>query len=601
MTYEHTLPHKIQHWATETPDAPALRQMRDDGSWDTTTWGEYWTTVRRVAKGLALLGHEPGQPVAIVGDNRREWVLAEFGIMASGGCPAPIYTTNTTEQVAYIVRHSKARIAICDRQEQLDKYLQGREQGLIDVDHIVVFDDIAADHEGVMTLDALMTRADADGDDAAFDARMAALTETDIGLLIYTSGTTGQPKGAEYTHANMHSMSTMFRGEYETIINQSEFRYVSYLPLCHAAEQTFTNFCGIESGGVVHFCPEISRIKDYLLAARPTVFFAVPRVWEKFQAALEGNFAKTGGFGGWLIGWARRKEAAAFVETLATNKDVDTFGLRMARKLVINKVKGKLGLDRLVVCGSGAAPISRGTLDFFTSVGIVIHEGFGMTETTGVATTQPLGRPRFGTIGVPFAGVEARISDDGEIQLRGPNMVNGYRDMVEETAELYSADGWLQTGDLGTIDDDGFLRITGRKKDLLITAGGKNVAPAEMEGHLKGIPGIGQAVVVGDRQPYLCALLVLEEEAIPDLCKAAGVSEGRSIAEYASDADVQAFLQAQVESECNAKVARYQTIKKFEVLAEPFSVETGELTPTMKVKRNVVNEKYGDVIARLYG
>ena len=597
--YEFTLPQKIRGWSEATPDAPALREMKDDGSWDTTTWGQYWPIVRSAAKGLIALGHKPGEAVAIVGNNRREWVWSEFGIMAAGGIPAPIYTTNTTEQVAYIVRHSRARIAICDNRIQLDKYLEARSQGLIEVEHIVVFDEIADGAEGVITLAALIAKGDA-AEDAELDSRLANTKESDVGLLIYTSGTTGVPKGAEYTHANMHAMSTMFQNEYPTVLDKADFRYVSYLPLCHAAEQTFTNFCGIQAGGIVHFCPEIGRIKDYLLAARPSVFFAVPRVWEKFQAALEGRFAGTGGLKGWMLRWARKTETKCFERSIATGTEVDTFGRRMANKMVLGKITGALGLDELVVCGSGAAPIARGTLDFFVSIGIVIHEGFGMTETTGVATTQPLGRPRFGTIGQAFAGVEMMISDDGEILLKGPNMIHRYRDMPEETAELFNSDGWLQTGDLGAIDEDGYLRITGRKKDLLITAGGKNVAPAEMEAHLKSIPGIGQAVVVGDRQKYLCALLVLEEEALPDLCKAAGVAEGMTLQECATDHTIRAFLEARVESDCNARVARYQTIKKFEVLPTPFDVDSGELTPTMKVKRNVVNEKYADTIAGMY-
>jgi long-subunit acyl-CoA synthetase (AMP-forming) len=285
--------------------------------------------------------------------------------------------------------------------------------------------------------------------------------------------------------------------------------------------------------------------------------------------------------------------------SIETGKEVDTFQRRLANKLVISKIKSAIGLDELAGAGSGAAPAALSTLEFFASIGILIHEGFGMTETTGMATAQPLGTPRFGSVGQALPGVEIRIADDGEILLRGPNMVPGYLHMPEQTAELYADDGWMRTGDLGALDDDGFLSITGRKKDLLITAGGKNVAPAEMENHLQGIPGVGQAVVVGDRQPYLCAILALEEEALPDLCHAAGV-EVAPLAEIAGNEKVRAFLADRVESDCNTKVARYQTIKKFEVLPHMLSVEGGELTPTMKVKRNVINDKYKSVIDGMY-
>jgi long-chain acyl-CoA synthetase len=325
----------------------------------------------------------------------------------------------------------------------------------------------------------------------------------------------------------------------------------------------------------------------------------VPRVWEKFEAALTTNLLSATGIKAKLAAWARRVELDSFKRSVETGKDVDTLQRRLANKLVISKIKRAIGLDQLVGAGSGAAPAAQSTLEFFASIGVPIHEGFGMTETTGMATAQPLGRPRFGTVGKALPGVEIRLADDGEILLRGLNMVSGYLYMPEKSKELWTDDGWLRTGDLGAIDDDGFLSITGRKKDLLITAGGKNVAPSEMENHLQGIPGVGQAVVVGDRQPYLCAILALEEEALPDLCRAAGIPVA-PLAEIATNEEVRAFLTDRVESDCNSKVARYQTIKKFEVLPHMLSVEGGELTPTMKVKRNVINEKYKAIIDGMY-
>jgi long-subunit acyl-CoA synthetase (AMP-forming) len=322
-------------------------------------------------------------------------------------------------------------------------------------------------------------------------------------------------------------------------------------------------------------------------------------VWEKFEAALGANLSAATGVKARLATWARRVELESAKRSMETGKEVNTLQRRLANKLVISKIKGAIGLDELIGAGSGAAPAALSTLEFFASIGVLIHEGFGMTETTGMATANPLGRARFGSVGQALPGVEIRIADDGEILLRGPNMVSGYLYMPEESAALHTDDGWMRTGDLGALDSDGFLSITGRKKDLLITAGGKNVAPAEMENHLQGIPGIGQAVVVGDRQPYLCAILALEEEALPDLCQLAGVPVA-PLAEIASNEKVRAFLADRVESDCNSKVARYQTIKKFEVLPHMLSVEGGELTPTMKVKRNVINEKYKAIIDGMY-
>ena len=598
MTETWTLPAQIAKFAAERPERTALVEMGPHGDWVSTTWSEYWDAVRGLGKALIALGVQPGDGVALIGNNRRDWVISQMGISAAGAVPAPIYVTNTVEQVAYIVRHCRAKVAICDSQAQLDKYLHALDQGLIDVEHIITMDSIESDREIVTTLAKTIARGSEESD-AEVERRMAAAKPNDLALLIYTSGTTGVPKGAMCSHRGIEAMGQSLIETYPEMMEIDPSRYVSYLPLCHVAEQVFTNFVGLRVGSETYFCADLAKIKDHLVAARPHLFFAVPRVWEKFEAALTTNLLSATGIKAKLTAWARHVEFESFRRSVATGRDVDTFQRRLANKLVISKIKSAIGLDQLLGAGSGAAPASRSTLEFFASIGVPIHEGFGMTETTGMATANPLGRPRFGTVGKPLPGVEVRIAEDGEILLRGANMVSGYLYMADQTADLWTDDGWLRTGDLGAIDQEGFLTITGRKKDLLITAGGKNVAPAEMENHLQGIPGIGQAVVIGDRQPYLCAILALEEEALPDLCQAAGVPVA-SLAEVAKHEKVRAFLADRIESDCNAKVARYQTIKKFEVLPHMLSVDGGELTPTMKVKRNVINDKYKTLIDGMY-
>ncbi|MGB5703632.1 MAG: long-chain fatty acid--CoA ligase [Polyangiales bacterium] len=598
MTETWTLPAQIAKFAAERPERTALVEMGPHGDWVSTTWSEYWDAVRGLGKALIALGVQPGDGVALIGNNRRDWVISQMGISAAGAVPAPIYVTNTVEQVAYIVRHCRAKVAICDSQAQLDKYLHALDQGLIDVEHIITMDSIESDREIVTTLAKTIARGSEESD-AEVERRMAAAKPNDLALLIYTSGTTGVPKGAMCSHRGIEAMGQSLIETYPEMMEIDPSRYVSYLPLCHVAEQVFTNFVGLRVGSETYFCADLAKIKDHLVAARPHLFFAVPRVWEKFEAALTTNLLSATGIKAKLTAWARHVEFESFRRSVATGRDVDTFQRRLANKLVISKIKSAIGLDQLLGAGSGAAPASRSTLEFFASIGVPIHEGFGMTETTGMATANPLGRPRFGTVGKPLPGVEVRIAEDGEILLRGANMVSGYLYMADQTADLWTDDGWLRTGDLGAIDQEGFLSITGRKKDLLITAGGKNVAPAEMENHLQGIPGIGQAVVIGDRQPYLCAILALEEEALPDLCQAAGVPVA-SLAEVAKHEKVRAFLADRIESDCNAKVARYQTIKKFEVLPHMLSVDGGELTPTMKVKRNVINDKYKTLIDGMY-
>jgi long-subunit acyl-CoA synthetase (AMP-forming) len=450
----------------------------------------------------------------------------------------------------------------------------------------------------VTSLADIITRGSLEPDDE-LDRRMAAVEPDDLALLVYTSGTTGVPKGAKCTHRGIDAMGQAFIDILPQMLEIDPSRYVSYLPLCHAAEQTATNFTGLRAASETYFCPDLAKIKDYLVAARPHFFFAVPRVWEKFEAALSANLSAATGLKAMLATWARRVELDGAKRSMETGKGVDTFKRRVANTLVISKIKHAIGLDDLIAAASGAAPTALSTLEFFASIGILIHEDYGMTEATGLATAQPLGMPRFGTVGQALPGVEVCIADNGEILLRGPSMVSGYLHMPDESAALNTDDGWIRTGDLGAVDKDGFLSITGRKKDLLITAGGENVAPAEMENHLQGIPGVGQAVVVGDRQPYLCAILALEEEALPYLCKAAGVPVA-PLAEIASNEKVRAFLANRVESDCNSRVARYQTIKKFEVLPHLLSVEGGELTPTMKVKRNIINVKYKAIIDGMY-
>jgi long-chain acyl-CoA synthetase len=593
-----TLPGQIARLALERPDRKALVEMGPDGGWVSTSWGEYWQTVRDLAKGLISLGMQSGDGVALVGNNRRDWVISQMGISAATGVPAPIYVTNTVDQVAYIVNHCRAKIAICDNQEQFHKYLSAVDRGLIKLEHIITMDALDSEHAMVTSLADVIVRGSSEPGNE-LDRRMAAVQPDDLALLIYTSGTTGAPKGVICTHRGIETVGRAFIDTYPLNPEIDPGRYVSYLPLCHAAEQAFTNFVGLRSASETYFCADLTKIKDYLLTARPHTFFGVPRVWEKFEAALGANLSAASGLKAKLAMWARRVELESAKQSMETGEVVNTFQRRLANTLVISKIKSAIGLDELIVAGSGAAPAALSTLKFFASVGILIHEGFGMSETNAMATFQPLGMPRFGTVGQALPGVEIRIADDGEILLRGPNMVPGYLYRPDKSNALYTDDGWMRTGDLGTLDEDGFLSITGRIKDLLITAGGKNIAPAEMENHLQGIPGVGQAIVVGDRQPYLCAILALEEETLPDLCKAAGVPVG-PLAEIASNEKVRAFLADRIESDCNSKVARYQTIKKFEVLPHMLSVEGGELTPTLKVKRNIINTKYKAIIDGMY-
>ena len=597
MTLQGSMLSRIEGWAKSHAADPALHDRNADGTWATSTWAEYWASVRRVGKGLMALGLQPEDCVAIVGANRRDWVICQHGINAAQGIPAPLYTTLLTEQMAYIIGNAQSKIVICDDETQLNKYLSIA-GGDSTIEHIVTMDDLGSTDPRVVTLAALMEKGDS-VDDAALAARLDAVKMDDVALLVYTSGTTGLPKGAMLTHRGIDLIAKAVVDVFPSLLETKQ-QAVSYLPLCHAAEQGVTNFAGLTTRSETYFCGDLTQIKDYLVEARPTFFLAVPRVWEKFEAALRGKLAEATGVKAKLASWARKTELEAFQQEAETGRPVSSFSRNLANKLVISKIKDALGLDQLQVGLSGAAPISVSTLEFFASIGVPISEGYGMTETTAFASVQPPGKLKFGTIGKPLLGVEVMIADDGEIMLRGLNMVKGYLRLPEKTAELYNDEGWMHTGDLGAIDADGYISITGRKKDLIITAGGKNVAPAEMEGYLQSIAGVGQAVVVGDRQPYLSALIVLDPEALPELEVASQIRDLRDVATAARNPEVKRYIEEEMQHVCNSKVARYQTVKKIQILPTTFSVDGGELTPTLKVKRNIVNEKYAAEIAAFY-
>jgi len=593
-----SLVHQLAHHAAHRPDEPAIHGKDAAGAWVTFTWSQYWQAAREFAKGLIALGHQPGDCVAIVGANRPEWVIAQFGIMAAKGIPAPSYATNTPEQVTHILRNSESKIAIADSRRLGDNWREAAaSDDALDLQHVIcMLDDV--DPAATSTLSAVRALG-RDQSDEELDGRLASITHDDTCLLIYTSGTTGVSKGVMLDHGGILAMQ---KGAFDhlTLFKDREnhpYWIVSYLPLCHVAEQALTNFLAMAAAGQVWFCPDLSEIRNYLVEARPTVFAGVPRVWEKFQAVLESRLGEATGPRRMLADWAMRSELAAQQKEI---KGQAAGGLLrgVGDKLVLSKIKAALGLDRLEYAATAAAPISVGTLKFFASIGIVVHEWFGMSETTGLATGNPVGKVRFGTVGSALSNVQVKIADDGEILLKGRAMTRGYLRMPEKTAELLDEDGWLHTGDLGDLED-GYLKITGRKKDILITAGGKNVAPAEMEAHMSQIVGVGQAVVVGDRKPYLSALVVLDPENLGPLAQAVGIADS-SFGELSSNPKVKDHLMQQVEEHCNQKVARYQTIKRITVMPSEFSVEGGELTPTMKVRRAAVTKKYAADIDALY-
>ena len=575
-------------------DRPALRVKRD-GGWRTTTWNGYARDARRVGRALVGLGVPQGKGVTLIGYNSPEWLVADVGAILAGAVPAGIYTTNTPEQVRYITHHCEAKVAFADTPQQVDKFVAEQER----LPHLeVVVQMLGRPAEAkrgrlrVIAWEDLLKLGD-ETPESELEARIAAQKPDDVCTLIYTSGTTGEPKAVMISHTNLVWTA-------QALIKTLDFGpsevSISYLPLSHIAEQMLSIHGPMAMGSLLYFAESLEKLGEALQEVRPTLFLGVPRVWEKIQAKMMAAGASAPPLRKKIAAWARKVGLqAGYAEQRGEARPLI---LPIAKKVVFDKVRQKLGLDRARICVTSAAPISKDTLEFFLSLGIPILEVYGMSECTGPATYSPPNDYRTGKCGLVLPGAELKIAEDGEICMRGPHVFKGYLKDAEATRGALDPEGWLHSGDIGVLDKDGFLQITDRKKDLLITAGGENIAPQVLEGQLKSIPVIGQAVVVGDRMKYLAALLTLDPERLTAEAEAAG-SPARTIDEAARCQSFRRHLQKQIE-QVNEKLARVQTIKKFVIVPNEFSIEGGELTPTMKVKRKVVNEKYRSEIASMY-
>jgi len=566
--------------------------MKIDGRWQATTWSEYYNQVRMAARAFMSLGLEKGKAVSILGNNCPQWFISDLAGIFAGAVPGGIYTTNAPEQCRYIAAHSEANIAVVENTEQLAKFKQIRDQ-LPDLKAIVLMNGTDED-EQVHAWEQLPDLA-AQTPETELDNRIADQSPDDCCTLIYTSGTTGDPKGVMITHDNI--VWTTQQVAASTAVSQTD-QIISYLPLSHIAEQVVSLHVPLLTGSTAWFAESLDQLGDNLREVRPTMFVGVPRVWEKIQAKMMAAGAQNSALKKKIATWARKKGLAGTYAFQAGRPMPALHGL--AEKLVFSKVREKLGFDRCKLFISTAAPISKDTLEFFHSLDIPITEVYGMSECTGPGTVSLPQPHKFRTrwAGPALQGAEVGIASDGEVLMRGRHVFKGYFKNEAATAETIDSDGWLHSGDVGQLDDKGFLQITDRKKELLITAGGENIAPQILEGKLKAIPAISQAVVIGDRRKYLTALFALDPDKVAAEAAAAG-SPARD-SDAASQCNVfRANIQAQLD-DVNNTLARVQTIKKFVVLPAELSIEGGELTPTMKLKRRIVNEKYAAEIESMY-
>jgi long-subunit acyl-CoA synthetase (AMP-forming) len=579
----------LERTALARGDNPALRRKRD-GHWETTSWRTYREQIRLAGRALIALGVDPGDHVVILGYNCPEWFVADIGAIAAGGIPAGIYTTNTAEQCLYIAAHCDARVAFVENDVQLAKFRAVRDR-LPALRAIVLMHGQSAADDVISWTQFLQLGASTPDD--RLEARLAAQHADDVCTLIYTSGTTGIPKAVMLSHANI---TWVIEQAGRLVDVRAGEDMISYLPLSHVAEQLFSLHASLVLGTCIWFAESLETLGDTLRDARPHHFLGVPRVWEKMQARMEATGAKNSAVRRQIVAWARRIGLrGGYADQRGESRPL-TYAL--ANRLVFSTVRERLGLDRARTLITGAAPIATRTLDFFLSLGLPICEVYGMSECTAVSTFSTPQHYRTGKAGAVIPGTEMRIADDGEICMRGPHIFKGYHNDPVATAGAIDAEGWLHSGDIGTLDADGFVQVTDRKKEIIITAGGENIAPQLVEGEIQSIAVVSQAVVIGDRRRYLSVLLTLDPEKIPSAASVAG-SRARTAEEAARCDRFVTYVQREIDA-VNQRLARVQTVKRFAILPAELSIEGGELTPTLKLKRKVIAEKYAHVIEQLY-
>lgn len=565
---------------------------KQDGKWLPTSWNETAASVRAISLGLIALGVEPKQHVTLLSYNRKEWLFIDLAIMSAGAVTVPIYASNIPKDVAYIIEHSESRITFVENMMQLDK-IKETWAGLPKLEKVVLIEGDPGSDERIITLKQLEELGV--GQEAQqFDRRVQTIDPEDLYTISYTSGTTGPPKGAMMSHRSMRAVN---RGCLELIEFSEDDRVLSFLPLAHLMER-FLHYTTIQAGIRINYAESIEKVPENLLEVRPNAFFSVPRLFEKVYGAILNKVAADPPLKQKIFAWARQV-GKDFAVLDSEDKPIP-LGLKikhkLADKLVFAKIRDRLG-GRVRHIGSGSAPISQEIAEFFYGAGLPLLEAYGLTETSAPATLSAPGRMRFGRVGKPIKDVEIKIAEDGEVMIRGANLFSGYFKREEATKE--AMDGtWFHSGDVGFIDEDGFLAITDRKKDLIITAGGKNIAPQNIENLIKTDRYISQVVMIGDRKPYCVALLTLDMAEIHNWAQENGLGE-LTDEELVKHVKVRELIEG-VLREKNSQITRFEQIKKFDILPVDFSQETGELTPTMKVKRKVVSQKYAERIEALY-
>lgn len=594
-----TVPQVFKQTVNRYGDRVAMRK-KEYGLWQDISWNEYYRSAKFVGSALISMGLNKGDCVSIIGDNCPEWVIVDMGIQCVGGVAVGIYSTNAWPQVEYVIQNSESKFFFVENEEQLDKWLHFRDNAPL-LEKVIVWDLEGLRHfrdPMVMTYEDILElgREVAEREPDLFERLMLEVTPEDLSVLIYTSGTTGPPKGAMLTHRNVTWMGQAITKDnpvYDTD------QVMSFLPLCHIFERLFSVFVHITHGYTVNFIENLDTVTDNMREISPTVGYAVPRIWEKYLSAVYIKMSDATWFKRLVFGLALRlgksranlkmhfRPVPLYLEAL----------YRLAHFVVFRKLKERLGFDRLRVAYSGAAPIAPDVLQFFQSIGVNLIEGYGQTEGTGVTCASRIGEIKFGTVGPPLQGVEVKIAEDGEILVKSPGVFKGYYKNPEDTGEALK-DGWLYSGDVGELDEDGYLRITDRKKDIIVTAGGKNITPQYIENKLKASPYINDAAVIGDKRKYLTCLIMIDEDNVVKYAQDNKV-QFSTYKDLTQSPEIKRLIQGEVDA-VNETLARVEQIKKFTILPKKLYEEDGEVTPTMKVKRKYVNEAFSDLIEAMY-
>jgi long-chain acyl-CoA synthetase len=598
MTFN-TVPQVFKQTAQEHGDRVAMRK-KEYGLWHDISWNEYYRLAQYVGSALISMGLEKGDKVSIIGENCPEWVIIDLGIQCIGGVSVGIYSTSAWSQVEYVIENSDSKFFFVENEEQLDKWLNFRDKVPF-LKKVIVWDLEGLGHfkdPMVMTYHEVldMGKQIADKDPDLFEKRMSEVTPDDLSVLIYTSGTTGPPKGAMLTHGNV---TWMGKAVSAGVPIKKTHEMLSFLPLCHIFQRLFSVFAHITFGYTVNFIENLDTVTDNMREISPTLQIAVPRIWEKYLSAIYIRMSDATWFKRLVFYTALRigQKRTTLKMNLKPVPLYFEFLFQLAYFAVFRKLKERLGFDRMEVAVSGGAPISPDVLHFFQSIGLNLIEGYGQTEGTAVTSVCRLGRLKFGTVGPPLTGVEVRIAEDGEILVRSPGVFRGYYKNPETTEETLK-NGWLHSGDVGELDEDGYLKITDRKKDIMVTAGGKNIAPQYIENQLKFSSYINDAVIIGDNRKFITALIMIDEDNVVKYAQDNKV-QFSTYRDLTQSPEIIKLIDNEV-NKVNSGLSRVEQIKKFTIIPKRLYEEDGDVTSTMKVKRKSINENFADLIEAMY-